>query len=630
MLFCCINTPPVVGLPAVPTKINPAYEPRDLDGGGYSIGGIELPPCSKETALLWGFRWTEDVDAREYFFWRIADIWWNSEGKQKMAKHHWSELIIRECCSNRYLAVGGAASSGKSYVLAAWALMSWMCDPSNTKVLLTSTHLSGARDRIWGAILQLIDDIPEPPCRIVDSVGLIAYMDHATGKSYSTYGLKLVSADKKQGKRKIGKMIGGKAPRVILVADELGEISESVQEAASSNLATNPHFQMVGLSNPASKYDPFGIFCLPKGGWDTVDVFTDMRWELQIGGTYIRLDAYDSPNFQLGDADGEGYPYLPSQRTIDEALESLGATPEEAAKSGGFLRMFRAVFNDSDGGETVYSIAEVTKAEAMNPRELSAVTTLGGLDPSFSSNGDATVLKIGVLGYDAVGQHVIRFGEAVRIYEDVTDRSQPRNVQVARKVVEECKRRGVKPENLAVDATGAGAPFCDILQMAFDSDAFLRVQFGGAASDRKIKNDSKTTGRERYRNRASELFFIGKQFLLGKQLAGISAEMLRQMTARMFKTHKGVKGLVLQVEPKEEYKKRMGESPDETDASFILLEGARERHFFVPQDPVAPVTKTLMPDDPWAPVSLRLLNPRPRRTMGDLDAASLGHEAHLT
>jgi hypothetical protein len=407
-----------------------------------------------------------------------------------------------------------------------------------------------------------------------------------------------------------------------------------VQEAASSNLATNPHFQMVGLSNPASKYDPFGIFSTPKGGWDSVDVINDMRWELQIGGTYIRLDAFDSPNFQLTDDDGEGYPYLPSQRTIDEALESLGATPEEAAKSGGFLRMFRAVFNDSDGGETVYSVAELTKAGAMSRTTLSATTRLGGLDPSFSSNGDATALKPGDLGYDNAGQHSLNLLDVVKIYEDVTDKSQPRNVQVARKVVEACKRLGIKPENLSVDATGAGGPFCDILQMAFEADdpkcgTILRVQFGGAASERKIKNDSKITGRDRYENRASELFFIGKQFLLGRQIFGVSNDMIKQMTSRLFSTKKGTKGLRLQVEPKEEYKKRMGESPDETDASFILLEGARERHFFVPQDPVKVVEKAALPDDPWAPISLRSLNGRPRRTMGDLDACALGHEPHL-
>ena len=531
---------------------------------------------------------------------------------------------------HHYFAEGGIHhNSGKSYVLAGWALVSWMCAPSETKVLLTSTHLAGARDRIWGAVIKLIDDIPNPPCRIVDSVGLISYYDEVKGKAYSPYGLKLVSADKKQGSRRIGKMIGGKAPRVILIADELGEISESVQEAASSNLATNPHFQMVGLSNPASRFDPFGVFCAPVKGWDTVDVFTDMGWDMQIGGKYIRLDAHDSPNFHLEDADGEGYNYLPSQRTIDEALESLGATPEEAAKSSGYLRMFRAVFNDSDSGETVYTVSEITKSEAMQKRDVTQAELLAGLDPSFSSGGDATVLKFGKLGYDTLGQHALMFGEAVRIYEDSTNKLEPRNVQIANKVVAECKKRGIKPENLAVDATGAGNPFCDILQMAWGSNDFLRVQFGGAASDRKIKHDSKTTCRERYENRASELFFIGKQYLLGRQLFGLSGDMVKQMTSRLFSTKKGQKGLRMQVEPKHEFKKRIGESPDETDASFVLLEVARSRHGFIPQDPIEAQKKAAARDNVFAPVSLRALNGRPRRSMDDLDAGALGHEPHV-
>lgn len=608
------------------TPIDLAFEPKPLRGGGWKIGDASLPACNIETALLWAFRWVDDPDSREYCYWRISDLWWNAHGKKKMAKHHWSEKIIHECCQNTYLAVGGAASSGKSYILAGWALVNWMCDPANTKILLTSTHLAGARDRIWGAVLQLIDDIPNPPCRIVDSIGLIAFFDANKGKSYSTYGLKLVSADKKQGKRKIGKMIGGKAPRVILVADELGEISESVQEAASSNLATNPFFQMVGLSNPASRFDPFGIFCLPLGGWDTVDVQNAMEWALQIGGRYIRLDALDSPNFVLSEDEGEGYDYLPSQRTIDDALEALGATPEEAAKSSGFLRMFRAVFNDSDSGETIYSVAELEKSGATQTTSLSDAVLLAGLDPSFSSGGDATVLKFAELGYDDFGQHCLQFTESLKIYEDVTNVSEPRNFQVAKRVIAECKQRGVLPENLAVDATVAGGPFCDILQQVWESNDFLRVQFGGAASDRRIKNDMKTTCRDRYYNRASELFFIGKLFMIGKQIYGVSSNMVGQMTSRLFSSHKGVKGLRLQVEPKDDYKKRMGESPDETDASFVLLEGARARHFFVPQEPVK-VDKNKT-DDLTKPVRLINLNRR-RRSISDFDACNVGHEPHL-
>jgi hypothetical protein len=613
------------------TRIDPRYEPRRLQGGGYAIMGEELPPSTLETALLWAFRWAPGPASKEYYFWRIADIWWNSGEKQKLAKHTWSELLIRKACENRYLGIGGAASSGKSHVFAAWALVNWMCAPSETKVLLTSTHLAGARDRIWGSVLQLIDDIPNHPGRIVDSIGLISYFDAAKGKSFSTFGLKLVSADKKQGQRKIGKLIGGKAPRVLLIADELGEISESVQEAFSSNIATNPESQMIGLSNPASKYDPFGVFCLPKGGWDTVDVINDYGWKMQIGGEYVRLDALQSPNFSLSDEEGEGYDYLPSQRTIDEALESLGATPEEAAKSSGFLRMFRAVFNDSDNAETVYSLAEINKAGATRDVKLKQSELIAGLDPSFSSGGDATMLKFLNIGYDASGQYCVRFGEAIRIYEDVTNKIEPRNMQIARRVVEECKKRGLKPHNLAVDATGAGGPFCDILQVAWDTNDFLRVQFGGSASDRPIKNDSSITGKERYFNRAAELFFIGKQFLLGKQLFNISADMVNQMTTRLYSATKGLKGLRLQLESKQDYKKRMTHSPDETDASFVGLELARQRHSFIPLDAVREVEAQDL-NDMDKPISLRALNQqqgRPRRSFRDMDASALGHHAHL-
>lgn len=612
------------------SPINRSYEPKQLDGGGYQVLGEKLPPSTLTTALLWAFRWSKTPVQKEYYFWRLADIWWNSGEKQNFARHAWADRMIHEACRHKYLAVGGAASGGKSWVFAGWSIVNWMCAPAETKILLTSTHLAGARDRIWGAVLQLLDHIPDHPGKIVDSIGLIAYLDPFTGKSRSAFGMKLVSADKKQGQRRIGKLIGGKAPRVILIADELGEISESVQEAFSSNLATNPESQMIGLSNPASKFDPFGIFCTPKGGWEKVDVFNDMEWSLRIGGKYLRLDALDSPNFNLSDEEGEGYEYLPSQRTIDEALESLGATPEEAAKSSGFLRMFRAVFNDSDNTETVYSLAEIHKAGATSKVDLLSKELVAGLDPSFSSGGDATVLKFLSVGYTEDGQHAGMFHEAVRIYDDATDKLEPRNVQIAKKVVAECKKRGLKPYNLGVDATGAGGPFCDILQLVWENNDFLRVQFGGAASEKPIKNDSSITGKDRYVNRASELFFIGKQFLLGRQLFGLSEDMVKQMTTRLFHALKGTRGLRMQVEDKQSYKRRLTHSPDETDAGFIAIEVARQRHSFIPHDPVSEQAAEDF-DDPMKPISLRRINAaqRSRRTFKDLDASAMGHYAHL-
>lgn len=607
-------------MPPLTTKIKSVYEPVAVKGGGWVLGNTSLPACNIDTALLFGFRHAKTPAARYYYFWRIADVWWNQDpGDERFAKHKWSKKIIAECCKNEYLAIGGAASSGKSYVLAGWALVKWMCNPADTKVLLTSTHLGGARDRIWGAVMRLIDWIPNPPCKIRDSIGSIAYYDGK--KTYGDAGLKLVAADRSQSKHKIGKLIGSKAKNVLLVADELGEITEALQEAATSNLATNPNFQMVGLSNPASRFDPFGVFCEPQGGWDSVKVDIEMEWTTKIGGKYIRLDAYDSPNFSLA-ADEEPYEYLPSQRTIDNALDSLGEDRAAAAKSRGFLRMFRAIFFDSDEAETVYTEVELERSGALSKTTLTQGVKVAGLDPSYSSDGDATALAFGEVGYDPFGQYCMQIDEVVLIHADATDKTRPRNLQIAEKVKAECEKRKVALDNLAVDATGAGQGFCDLLQLTW-GDGFLRVQFGGAASDKRVRNDSKATGKDRYRNRASELFFIGKQFLLGKQLYGVFTKLAKQMTTRGYSTYKGSKGMILQVEPKKEYKARMGFSPDEADAVFVMLELCRSRHFLVPADPV-PARAEKKNED-----VMRFPRTKLKRNLKQMGAYNFGHEAHL-
>jgi hypothetical protein len=606
---------------SVTTKIKPDYEPKARKDGGWIVCDTFLPRCNLDTALLFGFRNAENPKQKEYFFWRIADVWWNSDPTDKrFARHKWSNLIISKCCRHDYLAVGGAASSGKSYVLAGWALVCWMSNPSDTKVLLTSTHLGGARDRIWGAVMRLIDGIPNPPCKIRDSIGSIAYYDG--NKVYGDAGLKLVSADRSQNKHKIGKMIGSKAKNVILVADEQGEISESIQEAATSNLATNPNFQMIGLSNPSSRFDPFGVFCEPKDGWDSINVEIDMEWTTRIGGRYIRLDAYDSPNFDL-DADEEPYEYLPSQRTIDNALDALGDDREAASKSRGFLRMFRAVFFDSDEAETVYTETELHRAGALSKTKLTQSVHVAGLDPSYSSGGDATALAFGEVGYDTYGQYCMQINEIVLIHADETDKTRPRNLQIAEKVRHECDKRKVLLENLAVDATGAGQGFCDLLQLVW-GEGFLRVQFGGSASDKTVKNDSRATGKDRYRNRATELFFIGKQFLLGRQIYGVDSKLAQQLTTRGYTTMKGGKGLVLQVEPKKQYKARMGFSPDEADATFVMLDLCRSRHFLVPSDPVpARAQKEERSDMIRFPVT------KLKRNLRQMGTHNFGHDPHL-
>ena len=43
------------------------------------------------------------------------------------------------------------------------------------------------------------------------------------------------------------------------------------------------------MSNPASRYDAFGVWSQPEKGWDSVDNDAD-EWKTKYGGHYLRLD----------------------------------------------------------------------------------------------------------------------------------------------------------------------------------------------------------------------------------------------------------------------------------------------------------------------------------------------------
>lgn len=555
---------------------------------GWLVGKHKLPACSRLNAFLFAFKHTEEPDRREFYFWEIADMLWNKEGEEPLfAKTKWSWKIVHHLCREKYLAIGGAGSCGKSYVCAGWGIINFLCSPSDTMVLLTSTDLGGARLRIFGAVTKLLNAIPNAPVKPQLAIGAIPYYDGE--KVHATSGLRLIASDKSDGK--VGKLIGIKANHVILIADELSDISPNIQTAAVGNLSLNPKFQLVALSNPSSRLDPFGVFSTPRGGWDSVNTNTDYEWRTMLNGLYIRINSASSPNIDQEPSDeyptGEFYPYLPTQESIDEDLRNMGATPEEARKSREWRRFREAVFNDAEDDDSFYSEMELIRSGARRRAsdvKIRQPVLMCGCDPSFSQGGDGTVMTFGECGFDERAQHSLKIIESVKLYEDSTNKIDPRNLQIANKIKEHCLKRGVKIEDFALDATGAGAGLADMLEIVWGK-GFMRVQFGGSASSSKIKSDSKVTAKDRYVNKASEMFFGLRQYCLGSQLAGLTDLIASQMCSRKYEMLKGPAGMRLQVEPKRAYKARVGRSPDELDSLMVLIELARVRQMFKPMDP---------------------------------------------
>jgi len=566
------------------------YAPKKTTEG-WRFRNYSIRACDYDTALLSGFKNAETPEEMEFFFWEIADLWWNQDPEDmRFIRNKWSHRIIHHLCRERWVAIGGAASAGKSYVLAGWSIIFWACDPSNTLVLVTSESLGGSRKRIYGAIKKLLTLVPDAPCKVKDSVGVISYFD---GKQqFDTAGIQIVTADKSKDAQAMGKLVGAKAPRVLLVADEHDEMGFNVTAAAKGNLSKNERFQMASLSNPGSRFGPFGEMAEPEFGWNSIDTNVETEWRTKVKGVFLRLISEESPNIDQTPSNeymvGEYTPGVVTQDQIDDDLHIPGVSPDEVRKTRNFMRFHSATFFDGDSADTVYTDAEIMMSGALKPRVIKNPTRCAGVDPSYSDGGDNTCMVVFDEGFDETGQHCIQFVALEYIVEDVLDKVNPRTLQIAEKIKALCKKYSIKYENLGIDASsGSGQGICDMLRLQIDSNAFLRVQFGGSASDKRISASSKITGRQRYKNRATELFMQGKQYLLGRQIGGLPQVIVRQMCQRtLLEPTKGEHGLVYQIERKKDYKARVGSSPDEADAFFVCVEVARERRLFTPSDPV--------------------------------------------
>ena len=562
------------------TELITRYEPKfDKKTGLYKIGDSlkNIPEDNTLNHHLIGFYHSPSLKEKEYYFWRICDMLWNHDGVAEplMVRHPWAEEIIQAALKNKYVAIGGAASSGKSHTMAAWGIVNWLARPDETLILLTSTTLREARKRIWGSVISLLSVMRGAPFKIRDSIGNVAYIDE-NGTLFERAGLSLIAAEKSKTREAVGKFIGIKQKRVFLIADELSELSEAILQAGLSNLSKNPYFSLVGMSNPSSRFDAFGVWSTPQDTWEKINTEVDDTWETKWGGTYIRLDGERSPNIIAGE---NKYPWLPTLEKVEEDAELLGA------KSRGYMRMVRAVFFDSDDSETVYTESELIDSGSMSTVQWSTKpVNIAGFDPAFTTDGDRSILYFGKVGMDDSGQFVCELTKPVQINDDATNKAVPRSYQIARLVKEECDKREVLASNLAIDATGAGQPLADVLAQEFGGD-ILRVSFGGKASDKRVSVRSKNIGHEIYVNRVSELWFIGKELCRTRQLFGISADLVKEITNRNYDIVKTGSNLRMKLESKVEYKARFGQSPDLADAAFLCIDLARQRHGLVAVDP---------------------------------------------
>lgn len=481
-------------------------------------------------------------------------------------------------CNEQWVGIAGCAGSSKTTSAVVYGFFWWLCGMSDSAVVLTSTTKGDIRKRAWYWVQKLYTSIQGPRIgHMVDSQMMLQGV-----KADGRHCICAIPVREGSTAKAVARIQGYHPDRLLIIIDEATDTPEAIFDSFPNLISTPWDFQVITLGNPNSKFDPFGKFCEPKDGWNSVNVETD-EWETipQLNmkpGKVLHFDAERSPNILTGSVQ---YRHLPHLQRLEAMRKRLGENSPQ------FYKFWRGFWCPEGIIQTVLteSLLSMTKSVGAMSKHIftgGLVFNIAGLDPAFNG-GDRAVLrfaKVGVLENGSLGiQLTDREQLNISAKSDV-----PIHYQIVQQVKWHCSERGVTPDRFGLDSTGEGGGLADIFSREWGSDV-NRIEFGGKPSDDRVSNEDDRMACEVYDRRVTELHFTIKELVTAGQLRGVNAREASDVCNRLWR----MKGRKIEIEPKTKrktsgdaeessnfgFKERMGRSPDDGDALAVLCATAK-------------------------------------------------------
>lgn len=560
-----------------PLLINPKGDPRD------KRNILPLPMYDIHRQIYLALTNGQDAppghQGRLHHFMAMATEIWGQE--DSIWPWEWNPnavSIITEKMNERWLMVGGHASSSKSQSMVLWGTLNYLLDPWNTKVVVTSTTLKQAKRKIWAEVHQcwtqairhraktygLSHDEAErqmPGKFMAD--GIIRYKG-ANGETDAS-GMEVVAGDASAAKESVEKLQGMKRDRIFVLLEELASLEPALMNTVTGNLMANPKTDIIGAFNPDSHFDQAGIASEPVDGWGSVNENT-YRWRNKRGVT-LRFDGKVSPNVVLGYKKWRG---LLTKEVYEEKEQELGKD------SKWFWSQYRGYWSPTGSLECVFSEAEIEQYDARTPittQWLETPEMAAFMDASFEHGGDRAFLAIAKCGTALIGdsaRKAMSYVDLIQLDADI-NKKEDKTEQIVEKFIAECRKRGVKPEHAGFDVTGASSLY-SLIKRDW-SDKVLAVKFGEKASDAPLSRLDKRPASDEYSRKSDEIWYAAKPLIRSHQIKGIPVDAITEMISRTFKKKNGK----IQLETKDEMKARALRSPDRADAVLGLAFLCRQR-----------------------------------------------------
>jgi hypothetical protein len=365
----------------------------------------------------------------------------------------------------------------------------------------------------------------------------------------------------------MGDLVGFHARRNIMVIDEMHATREAAVEAIS-NLASGEDFHFIGMGNPESRFDPLGRYSEPVGGWDSVTP-ADEVWKTKFGKCYF-FDGRKSP--AVIEPNGEAkYPYLINHKMLADRARKYGDnSPRYWSQAIGFIPP--EGIENTLFGEPFFIKHRMLEKTVWKER----YKTIAGLDPAYSEEGCRCVLGFAKVGIGDSGMQTIEYEDPIVIELEKSEK-EPITYQIARKVKEQCQKRGVEPNQLAVDCSGNQTQTADVIEHEW-APGIWRVNFGGPASDLSVSRENPERGNQAYGNRMTELWHWFYQYGRFGHIRGVCIDAVKEFCSRQLlkQIYPG------KLETKHQMFGRTGKSPDIADMMVIIACYVREYLGIVP------------------------------------------------
>ncbi|HOL44518.1 MAG TPA: hypothetical protein PK659_09720 [Methanothrix sp.] len=457
---------------------------------------------------------------------------------QKLTENFWGTQreILEAIRKHPRVAVRSAHGVGKTYTVARIALW-WLCSYPDSIVLTTAPTWRQVTDLIWKEIRYAFYEAGLDRLFPEADLAPVAPSLMLQGKNWMAMGISTNDPNRFQGYH---------SEHLLVIADEAAGVSDDIFEAIEGVL-TSAHCRLVLIGNPTAIGGQFyRAFRTP--GWKTFHI---PAWETpnftETGIT--RDDIIHNRWMEKAPRDSRGnikwpHPYLVTpQWCYDRFVEWGDQHP------AWFARVEAEFPDQSDVNVIPLAWIEQAQRRRYSEQELSGHGRVFGVDVARTGSDLSVVL--------------CRRGPVIEWLKTFAGMD---TQELAGHVVS--LARQYKPECIAVDVIGIGAGVVDALRQ-FEPAIRDAVQEVNVASASETKDGS---GNRVYQNLRAELWWEARMRFDPKHPQPFAIPphddmLMSDLATPQYSLSKGW----IQIEPKEDTKKRIGRSPDRGDALILSL-----------------------------------------------------------